>query len=184
MASASSVLRALRQRSTQGCSPSISRRPQCTTSWSSTTSTRSLRSPEPDAIRLGLTSGTLMGHRQSHAPDPGLTWPELDQAAELERLQHREPQAHPGDRPAALADPVVADLHHPGAVLARELDLDPLRPRVLAGVAHGLDEDRLRERLELLRHPDLLAARSKLDAELRVRVAEPLELLGERRLRR
>ena len=38
------ALRALRQRSTHGCSPSISRRPQCTTSWSSTTSTRSLRS--------------------------------------------------------------------------------------------------------------------------------------------
>ena len=91
---ASSPLRALRQRSTHGCSPSISRSPQCTTSWSSTTSTRSLRSPEPEAIRLGLTSGTLMRHRQSHAPGARLALAELDEPADLQRLERREPQPH------------------------------------------------------------------------------------------
>jgi len=42
--SASAPVRAARQRSTQGCSPSRTRKPQCTTSWSSTTSTRRRRS--------------------------------------------------------------------------------------------------------------------------------------------
>src|ERR671929_190937 len=73
MASASSVLRALRQRSTHGCSPSISRRPQCTTSWSSTTSTRRRRSPPPPAaIREGLTSGTVKRHRAPQVHERGL----------------------------------------------------------------------------------------------------------------
>src|SRR3954464_691926 len=98
MASASSVLRAERQRSTQGCSPSISRRPQCTTSWSSTTSTRSLRSEEPAAMRDGLRRAPAKGHCQPDAPAAGLALAELHDAAELERLERRELEAH-----AALA---------------------------------------------------------------------------------
>ena len=66
------ALRALRQRSTHGCSPSISRKPQWTTSWSSTTSTRRRRSPVvPVASRPGLRSGAVNRHRQPDAPVPG-----------------------------------------------------------------------------------------------------------------
>ena len=88
------------QRSTHGCSPSIIRRPQCTTSWSSTTSTRSLRSLEPAAIRDGLRSGPVKRHRQSHAPVAGLALAELDDPADLQRLERGELEAH-----AALARP-------------------------------------------------------------------------------
>ena len=38
-----------------------------------------------------------MRHRQSHAPGTRLALAELDQAADLERLERREPQPHPGD---------------------------------------------------------------------------------------
>src|SRR5215218_8022034 len=114
---ASSPLRALRQRSTHGCSPSMRRRPQWTTSWSSTTSTRSLRSLDPDAIRLGFTSGALMRNRQSDSPDTRLALAELDQPADLQRLERREPESHPGDRARPLVHAVVADLHHPGALV-------------------------------------------------------------------
>src|SRR5215211_8906038 len=97
---ASSLLRALRQRSTHGCSPSISRKPQCTTSWSSTTSTRRRLSapPPPAPSRLGLTSGTPKRHRQPHAPDPRLPLTELDDPARLDRLERGQPQPHPARR--------------------------------------------------------------------------------------
>ena len=39
-----------------------------------------------------------MRHRQPHAPDAGLALAELDEPADLERLERREPEAHPGDR--------------------------------------------------------------------------------------
>src|SRR3954452_2505644 len=126
----------------------MSRSPQWTTSWSSTTRTRSLRSPEPDAIRLGETSGTLMRHRQSHPPRTGLALAELDDPADLERLERGQPEAHAGDCARAPAHPVVADLHHPGAVLPSQRHLDARRTRVLSGVAHRLDEHGLRQRLE------------------------------------
>src|SRR3954470_399390 len=121
MASASSVLRALRQRSTHGCSPSISRKPQCTTSWSSTTSTRRRRSPPPPPVppapsRLGFTSGTPKGHRQSHSPHARLALAELDDPAGLDRLERPEPHAPPARRPWPPVDAVVADLHHEGVV--------------------------------------------------------------------
>ena len=51
----------------------------------------------------GFTSGTLMRHRQSYPPDPRLALPELDEPADLQRLERREPQAHPGDRARAPA---------------------------------------------------------------------------------
>src|ERR671933_2144018 len=108
MASASSVLRALRQRSTHGCSPSIRRKPQWTTSWSSTTSTRRRR-PAGRASGPAPTSGTVNRHRQPHAPRPRLALPELDHPADLERLERGETEAHAGLARAA-ADAVVDDL--------------------------------------------------------------------------
>src|SRR3954470_7977251 len=111
MASASSVLRALRQRSTHGCSPSISRKPQCTTSWSSTTSTRRRRSPPPPVLppprRLGFTSGTPKRHRQSHSPHARLALAELDDPTGLDRLQRGERQAHSARRARPPVDAVV-----------------------------------------------------------------------------
>src|SRR5215218_8921038 len=135
MATASWVLRADRQRSTHGCSPSISRSPQCTTSWSSTTSTRSLRSLVPAAMRDGLRSGPVNGNSQSDAPLPGVAFAELDDAAELECLQGREFEPH-----AALAglaaDAVVAHVEHQRVVvLDLQRHLDGARPGVLMGVA-------------------------------------------------
>src|SRR5215211_3158788 len=106
---ASSLLRALRQRSTHGCSPSMRRKPQCTTSWSSTTSTRRrLSAPPPAASRLGLTSGTLKRHRQPYAPDPRFALAELDDSARLDRLERREPQPHPAGGTRAPVHAVVA----------------------------------------------------------------------------
>src|SRR4051795_6206367 len=108
------------------------RKPQCTTSWSSTTSTRSrLSAPPPAASRLGLTSGTPKRHRQSHAPDPGLALAELDDPARLDRLERREPQPHPARGLRAALDAVVADLHHEGAVDPPQRDVDLRRLGVL-----------------------------------------------------
>src|SRR4051812_41333 len=101
------------------------RKPQCTTSWSSTTSTRSrLSAPPPPASRLGLTSGTPKRHRQPYAPDPGLALAELDDPTRLDRLECGEPQPHPARRPRSSVDAVVADLHHEGAVDPPERDVD------------------------------------------------------------
>src|SRR5690349_2662289 len=181
MASASSVLRALRQRSTHGCSPSISRRPQCTTSWSSTTSTRRRRSLEPVAIRLGFMS-TVNRHRQTHAPRAGVALAELDDAAELERLQRRELEAHPGLLRAA-ADAVVADVEYERSVLALEADLYARGLRVLVGVSHRLGEHGLRERLELLGQFDALGAGPEHEPEVAVLLLQARDLFQQRRVR-
>src|SRR4029078_8689825 len=94
-------------------------------------------SPNPVPIRLGLTSGPPMWHRQSDAPPAGLALPELEHAADLQRLERREPQAHAAHRRTARAarDAVVAHLHHPGTILAGDRDLHPGRLRVLVRVA-------------------------------------------------
>ena len=70
---ASDPLWALTQRSTQSCCVSISRKPQCTTSWSSTTSTRS---------RSGLRWASVIVIRddEAHLPGAGLAFAELDEA--------------------------------------------------------------------------------------------------------
>src|SRR4051812_24422824 len=161
----------------------MSRRPQCTTSWSSTTSTRSLRSEEPAAMRDGLRSGPVKGYCQSDAPRAGRALAELDDATELERLQRRELEPH-----AALArlaaDAVVEHVEHERvAVLDLEADLDLGRPRVLVGVADGLGEHGLRERLELLGHTHALGPGPEREMQVAVLAPQPLDLLQQGRLR-
>ena len=127
----------------------------------------------------GLTSGTLMRHRQSHAPDTRLALAELDQPADLERLERREPQPHPatpcGGRPRARRRCTPpSPTRRPGR---RQRDLHPGRLRVLVRVAHRLGEHGLGERLELARHADVLAAGRERDPELGMALVQPLDLL-------
>ena len=49
-----------------------------------------MSAPPPAASRLGLTSGTLKGDRQSDSPHAGLALAELHDAAGLDRLKRRE----------------------------------------------------------------------------------------------
>src|SRR3954471_23191000 len=178
---ASLLLRALRQRSTHGCSPSMSRSPQWTTSWSSTTSTRRRRSAVPEASQPGLTSGPFKRHRQPHAPAAGLALAELDNTARLQGLERGqlEPHADAGRaRPPVHA--VVAHLHRPQAVLSVQRDLDPARGGVLVRVAHRLREHGLREGLERARDGRLAARRREPEAEVAVRALEALDLREER----
>ena len=107
--SASSTVVAVRQRSTQGCSVSSSRKPQCTTSWSSTTSTRRLRS---GLIRSSSRTGTTRRTRQS----PDAVGPELHDAA-----RPGAPRPPPGAAPSRCrasrrTRAVVAHLEDEGAV--------------------------------------------------------------------
>src|SRR3954453_13795887 len=102
----------------------MSRSPQCTTSWSSTTRTRSLRSELPAAMREGFRSGPVKRYRQSDAPAAGFALAELDDAADLPRLERRELEAHAAL--ARLAAHAVVDHveHQRVLVLDREADLD------------------------------------------------------------
>ena len=124
-----------------------------------------------------------MRHRQPHAPGPRLALAELDQAADLERLERREPQPHARDRRARRPrHAVVADLHHPRAVLARAARTSTRVGRAcLLRVAHRLDEHGLGERLErrAARRPLRCPARARSRA--RVGLAQPLDLLLQRR---
>ena len=133
-----SPLRALRQRSTHGCSPSISRKPQCTTSWSSTTSTRR-RGRSSRAALAPFTSGRPAGTASRTRQRARLALAELDDAAVLERLERREPQAHarsPGA--AARGTPSLRDLQRRTCRRrACTRDLDARRVGVLARVAHA-----------------------------------------------
>ena len=136
---------ALTQRSTHGCWVSISRKPQCTTSWSSTTSTRrrsGLRLSSSCARlrhRAGTTSRTCQvpGSRS-----PNSTTPPLCSAS---NAASRSPIPA---LPARAADAVVDDLEHERAVGAADAHRHRGRAGVLAGVAHRLGQHRLGERLE------------------------------------
>src|ERR1700735_1531696 len=86
---------ALRQRSTHGCWVSMSRIPQWTTSWSSTTRTlkrSGLRAADSELIR----------HHQPDLPDAWVAPPELAPAAALDRLERGQPQPHPGPAPSPV----------------------------------------------------------------------------------
>src|SRR3954467_6959752 len=108
------------------------RKPQCTTSWSSTTRTRSrLSAPPPALSRLGLTSGTPKRHRQPYAPDPRLALAELDAPARLTPRGRGEPHPHPARGPRAAVHAVVADLHHERAVDPPQRHVDLRRLGVL-----------------------------------------------------
>ena len=106
-----SAVAAPAQRSTQGWRSSSRRKPQWTTSWSSTTRTRSERS-RPFAAAAGA------AHRWSptdhaHVPAPARQRAELDQGVLLQRLERQQAQAEPGAggrRSACSVDAVVGDL--------------------------------------------------------------------------
>src|SRR5579884_909577 len=109
MASASSAEFALTQRSTQVSWVSMRRKPQCTTSWSSTTSTR-----RREGLRV---PSAIDRHHEPDLPGARAALAELDHAAHLERLEGGEAQAHAGPVTRG-GDAVVDDVHDEGAVLA------------------------------------------------------------------
>src|SRR3954453_14293079 len=148
--SASSASRAARQRSTHGWRSSSSRKPHWTTSWSSTTRTR--------IWRPSLESISVIAQRDEEANVPAIRrqGPELDDAAVLERLQrgHAQPKARSHAR---RPRPVVHDLQGERVVGAIDADRDAAGLRVLVGISERLQQDRLRQRLDVLRdlHPVL-----------------------------
>src|SRR5665213_3118844 len=96
------------------------RNPQCTTSWSSTTSTLS---------RSGLRSASAMpildvGHDEPHLPGARVALPELHHSAALQRLERRQAQTHPGPPPGRL-DAIVDDLQDEGIPGIPDPDRDP-----------------------------------------------------------
>src|ERR1700742_3148475 len=120
MVTASGPVWADTQRSTHDCWVSISRKPQCTTSWSSTTSTRS---------RSGLRSSSvivLVGDHEAHLPDALLALAELDDAVGLQSLERREAQPHAGAAAVGGGGPIVDDLHP-------ERPVGPAQPHVDVG---------------------------------------------------
>src|SRR3954454_18204299 len=111
---ASSIERALRQRVTQGCWLNSRRKPQWTTSWSSTISTRTLLPPGSKPFSL-----IVDRHHQSNLPATLVAGAELDDAAQLERLEGGQAQTHAGGPVGATGGhAVVCDLQDEGAVLA------------------------------------------------------------------
>src|SRR3954452_15850359 len=111
---ASSIERALRQRVTQGCWLKSRRKPQWTTSWSSTISTPTLFPPGSKPFSL-----IVDRHHQADLPAAFVAGAELDHAAQLERLEGGQTQTHAGGPVrAARGHAVVCDLEDEGAVLA------------------------------------------------------------------
>src|SRR3954447_17021466 len=144
---ASSALRALRQRVTQGCWLNNSRKPQWTTSWSSTISTQSLR-PVP------LSSLSVFTGRD-HQPDLPLVAvarAELDEATHLQRLEGRKSQPHAGRLLARAVHAVVDHLEDEHIVVLGCLHRHLRWARMLLRVAQRLAEDRLSQRFQLRRH--------------------------------
>src|SRR3954452_11539324 len=174
--SASSPVRAARHRSTHGWAERSERMPQCTTSWSSTTRTRTSLGSAAVVI-----SRPVQRHDEAHAPAPRGLGPELDERARVQRLERGELQPDARALRPAGDDAVVDDLEHERVVLPRERDVDAGRPRVLVRVAQRLGEDGLRQRLEA--RGDLDAGLGeRAQADVRVLGPEALELLGEGRV--
>src|SRR3954447_9393869 len=146
---ASSIERALRQRVTHGCWLNSRRKPQWTTSWSSTISTPSLR-PLP-FISASVITGR---HHQPDRPAIAVARAELHDTAVLQRLEGRQPQAHPGRLASYAVDAVVHHLQHEHVALQPGVDGDETRMSMLLRVAQRLTQNRLRERLQLGRHVD------------------------------
>ena len=121
-----------------------------------------------------------MRHRQPHAPDPRLALAELDEAADLQRLERREPQAHPATSSrAGSPHAVVADLHHPRAVLLRASGPRPASAaRACRALRTASTSTDWASGSSSRRHADVLAARGELDAELGMRVAQARDLLA------
>src|SRR3954452_8224478 len=169
---ASSAVRALRHRVTHGCWLNSSRKPQWTTSWSSTISTQSLR-PVPFSSVSVFTG-------RNHQPDlpfVAVARTELDEAAHLQRFERRQSQAHPRRLLAFAVHSVVDDLEHEHVVVLAGADRHRRRIRMLLRVAQRLTEDRLSQRLQLGWHVEA----ARLDIHRRVGQGQTVNLLSERR---
>src|SRR3954452_13351457 len=110
------------------------RKPQCTTSWSSTTSTHRRR-PSPPSTSPGV-------DKEPHLPSVGPTGPELDDPAELECFARGQPQPHAPGRRALGLDAVVDDLEPEAAVRVVHADVQAGGLGMPEGVAHRLVEYR------------------------------------------
>ncbi len=179
--SASAPLRAARQRSTHDCSPSSIRRPQWTTSWSSTTSTRSFAAtadgptraltPPPSGPR-GTTAEPATARARS---GPNSTTPPISRASNAARRSPIPAPRTPSGTPSLRTSSTNVSASPPtSTVISR-------RRGVLGHVAQRLGEHRLGQRLERRRDVGLAAGHdADRDPGL---AAEPFELLGERRHR-
>src|SRR4051794_29378023 len=143
---ASSALRALRQRVTQGCWLNSRRKPQWTTSWSSTIKTASLR---PARSRSSVFTGR---HHEPDLPLVAVACPELDEAAHLQRLERGQAEAHPGGALRRAVHAVVHDLEHEDPVGLTRANGDLRRARMLLRVAQRLAQHGLRQCLQVDRH--------------------------------
>ena len=119
-AAASAPLRALRQRSTQGCSVSMRRKPQWTTSWSSTTRTRRRRCAPSAGIRTGRTlmgvPPTLIGVPPTVIgvpPGRGRAGARATHRCRTARTRSRRRSAAPRRRRAAAPCPSAASYRRP-----------------------------------------------------------------------
>ena len=143
---------ALTQRSTQGWLPSIRRKPQWTTSWSSTISTRSFvsspTSSRRDRARRPSLALVPMRHDEADLPQVAVAGAELEQPTVLKRLEAGQTQAHAGDARVSL-NAVVCHLEHECPVAEHRVHGDARGVGMLVRIADRLGEDGLSERLEL-----------------------------------
>ena len=116
--------------------PSRSRKPHWTTSWSSTTSTRSARSPFIGSPRRSPA-------HQAHPPAVVAVGPELDACRRAGAPRGRQAQADPGRRgPARRATPSFRTSSAKARRRAGDARPRPRRVGVLLGVAQRLAQDR------------------------------------------
>src|SRR3954471_23963341 len=135
---ASSAVRALRQRVTHGCWLNSSRKPQWTTSWSSTIRTESFRPVSTAA------SVATRRHHQPDLPLVAVAGAELHEATGLERLAGGQPQAHAGAVASGrrrASDTVVHDVEHEDSVTTSGGDRHDRRVRVLLRIAQTLAQN-------------------------------------------
>src|SRR6185312_15106520 len=116
--------------------PNMSRSPQCTTWWSSTTRTRRLRSVIASVV-LGS------GEDERDVPMVGTVGPEGQGRPVLQGLEGGDAQAHARAPALRGTDAVVGDLQLHGIGVAADRHLDPPRRRVAPRVADRLAEHRL-----------------------------------------
>ena len=131
------------------------------------------------AIRPGLTSGTVKWHRQSHSPGARLALAELDDAAGLQRLERRQPQAHARCWPRPPADAVVDDLEHERVVVVRSSATSTVRRarRACARCAPPRRAPTARAARARRGTCDALGAASSASPRSRVLAAQPVDLL-------
>ena len=177
-------VRALRQRSTQLICPSIRRKPQCTTSWSSTTSTRSPRGgPCSPAGRLGPCRWPVPGTTRRDLPRPRLGLAVLEHAVVLRRLEGREAQSDAALSVAVQRRPSLrtASTNVPPSCASA---LSRTSRAVLVGVAHGLRRGSTGRAPRGSCGTPRGRRRRRADLEQAGTARAPLRALGERHRRR